>query len=51
MHRADILFMTAHELIDFLALLSSGVIGALIATPVRAAITVAADRRGVNRRR
>jgi hypothetical protein len=42
--------MTAHDFVAFLALLASGVIGALIATPVRAAITIAAKRPRSDRR-
>ncbi len=43
--------MTAHDFAVFLALLASGVIGALVSTPVRAAIIVSSKRNRPNRRR
>jgi uncharacterized integral membrane protein len=43
--------MTDHDIAAFLALLASGVVGALITTPVRIAITVAAKRTSSDRRR
>ena len=49
--RADDERMTAHDTVAFLALLASGVVGALITTPVRIAITVAAKRTNSDRRR
>ena len=49
--RADNDRMTDHDIAAFLALLASGVVGALITTPVRIAITVAAKRTSSDRRR
>lgn len=43
--------MITHDLIDFCALVASGVIGALIATPVRQAVVIAVRRTRSDRRR
>jgi len=43
--------MITHDLIDFCALVASGVIGALIATPVRQAVAIAVRRTRSDRRR
>ncbi len=48
--RADTSRMIALHDLDFIALLASGVIGALIATPVRAMVTVVANRSRSSRR-
>lgn len=48
--RTDTTRMIVHDLLEFCALLASGIVGALVATPLRHAMVVVAERNRDNRR-